>query len=221
MASSASSTSTTSATTGGTTSSSNRSRDGEADVDYPAFVGGERRCPPEDVGGVPGFMEFLEAALDPLHVEHNEVVFAALDIATGEVFGLCRKRHRHEEFLSFLRLIDREVPAELDIHLVLDNYATHKHAKVKRWLAARPRFHLHFTPTSASWLNQVVRWFGLLSQRAIKRGSFRSVADLVNKIQAFIDAYNTSATPFVWVATAQSIIDKVARIAMRISGTAH
>ena len=108
-------------------------------------------------------------------------LFAALDIATGQVFGQCRKRHRHEEFLSFLRLIDREVPAELDIHLVLDNYATHKHAKVKRWLAARPRFHLHFTPTSASWLNQVERWFGLLSQRAIKRGSFRSVADLVNK----------------------------------------
>ena len=113
------------------------------------------------------------------------------------------------------------MPAELDIHLVLDNYATHQHAKVKRWLAARPRFHLHFTPTSASWLNQVERWFGLLSQRAIKRGSFRSVTDLVNKIQAFIDAYNTSATPFVWVATAQSIIDKVARIAMRSSGTAH
>ena len=88
-------------------------------------------------------------------------------------FGQCRKRHRHEEFLSFLRLIDREVPAELDIHLVLDNYATHKHAKVKRWLAARPRFHLHFTPTSASWLNQVERWFGLLSQRAIKAPTAR------------------------------------------------
>ena len=97
----------------------------------------------------------------------------------------------------------------------------HKHAKVKQWLAARPRFHLHFTPTYASWLNQVERWFGLLSQRAIKRGSFRSVADLVRKIQAFIDSYNASGTPFVWVATAQSIIDKVARIAMRISGTAH
>ena len=107
------------------------------------------------------------------YVRHGTTtLFAALDIATGKVFGQCRKRHRHEEFLSFLRLIDREVPAELDIHLVLDNYATHKHAKVKRWLAARPRFHLHFTPTSASWLNQVERWFGLLSQRAIKRGSF-------------------------------------------------
>ena len=113
------------------------------------------------------------------------------------------------------------MPAELDIHLVLDNYATHKHAKVKQWLAAHPRFHLHFTPTYSSWLNQVERWFGLLSQRAIARGSFHSVSDLVNKIQAFIDSYNASATPFVWVATAQSIIDKVARIAMRISGTAH
>ena len=113
------------------------------------------------------------------------------------------------------------MPAELDIHLVLDNYATHKHAKVRQWLAARPRFHLHFTPTYSSWLNQVERWFGLLSQRAIKRGSFRSVADLVRKIQAFIDSHNTSATPFVRVATAQSIIDKVARIAMRISGAAH
>ena len=93
--------------------------------------------------------------------------------------------------------------------------------KVRQWLAARPRFHLHFTPTYASWLNQVERWFGLLSQRAIKRGSFRSVADLVRKIQAFIDSYNASGTPFVWVATAQSIIDKVGRISMRISGTAH
>ena len=114
------------------------------------------------------------------YVRHGTTtLFAALDIATGRVISQCRKRHRHEEFLSFLRLIDREVPAELDIHLVLDNYATHKHAKVKQWLAARPRFHLHFTPTYASWLNQVERWFGLLSQRAIKRGSFRSVADLV------------------------------------------
>ena len=104
---------------------------------------------------------------------------------------------------------------------MLDNYATHKHAKVRQWLAARPRFHLDFTPTYASWLNQVERWFGLLSQRAIKRGSFRSVADLVRKIQAFIDSDNASATPFAWVATAQSIIDKVARIAMRMSGTPH
>ena len=156
------------------------------------------------------------------YVRHGTTtLFAALDVATGRVLAQCRKRHRHEEFLGFLRLLDREVPAELDIHLVLDNYATHKHAKVKQWLAARPRFHLHFTPTYASWLNQVERWFGLLSQRAIKRGSFRSVPDLVSKIQTFIDRYNASATPFVWVATAQSTIDKVALIAMRMSGTAH
>ena len=117
------------------------------------------------------------------YVRHGTTtLFAALDIATGRVLSQCRKRHRHEEFLSFLRLIDREVPAELDIHLVLDNYATHKHAKVKQWLAAHPRFHLHFTPTYSSWLNQVERWFGLLSQRAIARGSFHSVSDLVNKI---------------------------------------
>ena len=156
------------------------------------------------------------------YVRHGTTtLFAALDVATGKVLAQCRKRHRHEEFIEFLRLIDREVPAELDVHLVLDNYATHKHARVKRWLTARPRFHLHFTPTYSSWLNQVERWFGLLSQRAIVRGSFRSVPELVRRIQAFVDSYNASATPFVWVATAQSIIDKVSRVAMRISGTAH
>ena len=102
------------------------------------------------------------------YVRHGTTtLFAALDIATGEVMAQCRKRHRHEEFLSFLRMIDREVPVGLDIHLVLDNYATHKHVKVQQWLAARPRYHLHFTPTYSSWLNQVERWFGLLSQRAI------------------------------------------------------
>ena len=169
---------------------------------------------PMDLGHVEGYTHD--------YVRHGTTtLFAALDIATGRVLSQCRKRHRHEEFLSFLRLIDREVPTELDIHLVLDNYATHKHAKVKQWLAAHPRFHLHFTPTYSSWLNQVERWFGLLSQRAIARGSFHSVSDLVNKIQAFIGSYNASAAPFVWVATAQSILDKVARIAMRISGTAH
>ena len=173
------------------------------------------------VGLLPMGLGYVEGYTHDYVRHGTTTLFAALDIATGRVIGQCRKRHRHEEFLAFLRLIDREVPAELDIHLVLDSYATHKHAKVKQWLAARPRFHLHFTPTYASWLNQVERWFGLLSQRAIKRGSFRSVADLVRKIQAFIDSYNASGTPFVWVATAQSIIDKVARIAMRISGTTH
>ena len=118
------------------------------------------------------------------YIRHGTTtLFAALDVATGKVIGKCSRRHRHQEFLAFLRLIDRETPPELDIHLVLDNYATHKQPKVQAWLAKRPRYHLHFTPTSASWLNQVERWFGLISQRAIKRGSFDSVAQLVKTIE--------------------------------------
>ena len=148
-------------------------------------------------------------------------LFAALDMATGKVLGRCTKRHRHQEFLAFLRLVDQETPPELDIHLVLDNYATHTHAKVRAWLAKRPRYHLHFTPTSASWLNQVERWFGLISQRAIKRGSFDSVPQLVKKIDAFIEHYNETASPFVWVATAESIFDKLKRLSARICGTPH
>ena len=110
------------------------------------------------------------------YVRHGTTtLFAALDIATGKVLGQCKRRHRHQEFLQFLRQIDANVPEELDIHLVIDNYATHKHAKVKRWLAARARYHVHFTPTYASWLNQVEIWFNIITQRAIRRGTFRSV----------------------------------------------
>ena len=109
----------------------------------------------------------------------------------------------------------------LDIHLVADNYATHKHAKVRVWLAKHPRFQVHFTPTYSSWINQVERWFGLISQRAIKRGSFTSVSDLVRRIHAFTREYNQNANPFVWVATAQSIIDKIERLSTRISDSAH
>ena len=148
-------------------------------------------------------------------------LFAALDAATGKVIARCRQRHRHQEFLDFLRLIDRETPRDLDLHLVVDNYATHKHPKVRAWLARRPRFHLHFTPTYASWLNQVERWFGLITQRAIKRGSFRNVTQLKHTIMAFTDQHNLNSKPFVWVATADSILEKVARIAIRISGTPH
>jgi len=103
----------------------------------------------------------------------------------------------NQEFLSFLRLIDRETPSDVDIHLVMDNYATHKHAKVRAWLAKRPRYHVHFTPTSASWMNLVERWFGIISQRAIKRGSFRNVTALINTINEFIEHYNETAKPFV------------------------
>ena len=144
-------------------------------------------------------------------------LFAALDIATGKVIAKCKARHRHQEFLAFLRLIDKEVPADLDIHLVLDNYATHKHAAVKRWLAERPRYHLHYTPTYSSWLNQVERWFGLLSEQALKRGRSRSVRELVDQVRAFTEGHNEAAKPFVWAATAQSILERVERISTRIS----
>ena len=156
------------------------------------------------------------------YVRHGTTtLFAALDVATGEVLTKCKRRHRHQEFLSFLRAIDRNVAPAIDVHLVMDNYATHKHAKVKAWLAQRPRYHVHYTPTYASWLNQVEIWFGIISRRAIKRGSFRNVTELVRRIEEFTERYNKGARPFVWTATAQSIIDKVARLSTLICGTTH
>lgn len=138
-------------------------------------------------------------------------LFAALDVATGKVIGQCLPRHRHQEFLRFLRLIDRNTAKSRDLHLVVDNYATHKHAKVKAWLARHPRFHLHFTPTSASWINQVERFFGLITQDAIRRGVFRSVADLTTTIEHYLDNHNADPKPFVWTAPADKILEKVAR----------
>jgi putative transposase len=156
------------------------------------------------------------------YVRHGTTtLFAALDIATGAVFTACKPRHRHQKFLSFLRHLDQSVPPELDVHLIVDNYATHKHPKVRTWLAQRPRYHPHYTPTYSSWLNQVERWFGLITQRAIRRGSFTSVKDLVQKIDAFVQQYNGSSRPFVWTATADSILQKIARLCSRISGTRH
>jgi len=156
------------------------------------------------------------------YVRHGTTtLFAALDVATGAVFTECKPRHRHQEFLSFLRRLDACVPAELDVHLIADNYATHKHPKVRTWLAQRPRFHMHYTPTYSSWLNQVERWFGLITQRAIRRGSFSSVKDLVQKIDRFVQHYNRSHRPFVWTATADSILQKIVRLCSRISGTPH
>jgi len=156
------------------------------------------------------------------YVRHGTTtLFAALDISTGEVLAQCKKRHRHQEFLSFLEHIETSVPARLDVHLVLDNYATHKHPKVRAWLAARPRYHLHFTPTYASWLNQVERWFGHITQRAIRRGSFRTVRELVQRIEAFVTHYNATSRPFVWTATADSILAKLERLLKAISGTQH
>jgi putative transposase len=160
-------------------------------------------------------------------VTHNYIrhgtttLFAALDVASGTVLTQCRPRHRHQEFLQFLTHIDASVPGHLDIHLVVDNYSTHKHAKVKRWLAARPRYHLHFTPTYASWLNQVEIWFNIITQKAIRRGSFRSVKELVARIATFEQHYNPSAHPFVWTATADSILQKIERLCEAISGTRY
>ncbi len=138
-------------------------------------------------------------------------LFAALDVATGKVIGQCMSRHRHQEFLRFLRLIDRNTPKSLELHLVIDNYATHKHAKVKAWLKRHPRFHLHFTPTSASWLNLVERFFGLITEDAIRRGVFRSVADLKTTIEHYLEHHNADPKPFIWTAPADHILKKVAR----------
>ena len=156
------------------------------------------------------------------YIRHGTTtLFAALDVATGEVITTCKPRHRHQEFLSFLRQIESSVPSELDIHLIVDNYCTHKHAKVKAWLAQRPRFHVHFTPTYASWLNQVERWFGIITDRMIRRGSFKSVKELIAKIERFVANHNKNASPFVWTATADSILEKIQRLCLRISGPAH
>lgn len=154
------------------------------------------------------------------YVRHGTTtLFAALDIASGRVITQCKKRHRHQEFLQFLRHIDQNVPEGLDLHLVVDNYATHKHAKVKHWLATRPRYHVHYTPTYASWLNQVEIWFNIITQRAIRRGSFRSVRDLIALIDRFVRDYNPKAKPFVWTATADSILEKIQRLCQVIYGT--
>jgi len=138
-------------------------------------------------------------------------LFAALDVLTGKVIGQCLPRHRHEEFLKFLRTIDREVPNGLQVHLILDNYSTHKHQNVKNWLAKHPRFHLHFIPTSSSWLNMVERFFGKLDDKAIRRGVFQSVPDLIAAIETYLTANNQQPTPFVWTSTAEQILAKVRR----------
>jgi transposase len=138
-------------------------------------------------------------------------LFAALNVATGEVIGQCMKRHRHQEWLRFLRTIERTTPKGLALHLIADNYATHKHPKVKAWLERHPRFHMHFTPTSGSWLNQVERFFGRITQDRIRRGVFQSVAELEAAIQQYLDHHNADPKPFVWTASAAAILEKVAR----------
>jgi transposase len=138
-------------------------------------------------------------------------LFAALNMLNGKVIGDCMPRHRHLEFIRFLKKIDTETPAELDLHLIVDNYGTHKHPRVKRWLARNPRFHLHFTPTSSSWLNMVERWFRELTVKRIRRGSFRSVPELINAINNYLHGHNQKPKIFHWTATAQSILAKIAK----------
>ena len=138
-------------------------------------------------------------------------LFAALDVLSGRVIGQCLPRHRHSEFLTFLKTIDREVPRRLTVHLVLDNYATHNHPKVKAWLERHPRFHLHFTPTSSSWLNMVEIFFSQLTEKAIRRGIFHSVPDLISAIEDYLAAHNTDPNPFIWTATTDQILEKVRR----------
>jgi transposase len=148
-------------------------------------------------------------------------LFAAFDIADGTVIGELHRQHRATEFKKFLITIDKTVPAELDIHLVCDNYGTHKTPAVKAWLARHPRFHLHFTPTSSSWINQVERWFGFLTEQKIKRGAHQSVRALENDIRAWITDWNTHPRPFLWTKTAEEILDSLARFCRRTSDAGH
>ncbi len=136
-------------------------------------------------------------------------LFAALNVMEGTVIAECQSRHRHQEFLRFLDRIDESVSSRLEIHLVLDNYGTHKHPEVKKWLAAHPRYHVHFTPTSSSWLNQIERWFAEITRKRIRRGTFRSVRDLIKAINEYVRHYNQNPRPFQWVASASRIIRKV------------
>jgi transposase len=138
--------------------------------------------------------------------------FAAPDVAAGKVIGDCQRRHRHQEFLLFLAKIDAATPAGIPVHLILDNYGTHKHPDVKAWFAAHPRYQVHFTPTSASWLNQVERWFAEITRKRIRRGTFRSVRELDKAIGDYIRAHNKAPKPFQWVATANKIVQRFGSI---------
>ena len=138
-------------------------------------------------------------------------LFAALEMTEGSVIGTCMDRHRHQEWIKFLKLIDQQTPPQLDLHLIVDNYATHKHPKVKTWLKRHRRFHQHFVPTSSSWLNLVERWFRDLTDKRIRRGVFKSVPDLIAAIEAYIAHHNNNPKPFVWTAKAEDIIAKYRR----------
>jgi len=138
-------------------------------------------------------------------------LFAAMEMAEGKLIGTCMPRHRHQEWIQFLELIDQQTPAEPELHLIVDNYATHKHPKVQRWLKKHPRFHIHFTPTSSSWLNMVERWFREITDKQIRRGAFGSVPELIDTIMNYIERHNENPKPFIWTAGVQGILEKVRR----------
>ena len=148
-------------------------------------------------------------------------LYAALNLQSGEVIGSLHQRHRAVEFLKFLKTIDENVPAHLSVHLVLDNASSHKTPKVRRWLAAHPRFHLHFTPTSSSWINLVERWFGELTTKLLRRGAHRSVRALNTDIRQWIDTWNENPRPYVWTKTAEQILDTISHYCQRINQTGH
>ena len=147
-------------------------------------------------------------------------LFAAIELITGNVVGQCMPRHRHQEWLKFLQRVDEEMPADLDLHLIVDNYATHKHPKVKDWLAKHPRFHMHFTPTSASWLNLIERFFGELTNKRIRRGTFLNVPDLIKAIDDYIAHHNHFPSTFTWTAKVEDVLSKVARARKALNKTA-
>jgi transposase len=147
-------------------------------------------------------------------------LFAALNVLTGQVIGECMPKHTHAEWLAFLKRIDRETPARLDVHVICDNYSTHKHAKVDRWLKRHPRFHVHFTPTSASWLNMIERFFRDLTENAVRRGVFRSVPDLIAAIESYLASHNDQPKPFIWTKTPDDILAKVQRARAKLNSAA-
>ena len=146
------------------------------------------------------------------YVRHGTTtLFAALEMASGRLIGTCLPRHRHQEFLKFLKLMDQQTPPDLDLHLILDNYSTHKQARVQRWLKRHPRFHLHFTPTSSSWLNLIERWFREITDKRIRRGVFHSLRELVEAILAYVQQHNQNPRSFTWTAKAEAILEKIRR----------
>jgi transposase len=156
------------------------------------------------------------------YVRHGTTsLFAALDPATGKVIGQTQRQHRHQEFLRFLKTIDKATPPDLDLHLILDNYATHKTPQIHQWLVKHPRFHLHFTPTYSSWLNLVERWFAELTNRKLRRSTHRSVAALEADVKKWIDAWNADPKPFIWTKTADQILETIAAYCRRINDSGH